>query len=264
MSSPKRVAARLSSATPPGRNDSEGERDVLGRSLIVKGDLFTVVGVLPAGFHFFDGSRSLGAAVGGGERTHQPALPQLVRDRSNGPWCASLHAASSPHSISIPEQPPIRLPGSSNGDKGLHLDGLHSALVEGFRPSLLLAFGSRRPGPLHRLRECRQPPSRSRIHTRIGASPSGYALGATRTQLTRQLLVELFVLALAAGFLGVVIAVWIQKFIIELCFDGSIGSRRFWDLPQLMFWHRTSSFSVPLGFGFLGWASSFALPREQP
>jgi putative ABC transport system permease protein len=196
-----------------------GQRDVLGRSLIVEGDLFTVVGVLPAGFHFFyEADLWMPPWAGNSEpinrRYHNwfvigRMAPGVTLDAAR----ADIDLISAQLSSAYPE---------SNRDKGLHLDGLHSALVEGFRPSLLLLSGAI---VLVLFIACANVANLllARGSTRGSELAVRNALGATRTQLTRQLLVECLVLALAAGCLGVVIAVWIQKFILGFVSMDRLG-----------------------------------------
>jgi len=118
----------------------------------------------------------------------------------------------------------------SNRDKGLHIDGLQSAIVEGYSQSLLILAGAIvlvlliASGNVANLLLARGSIRGSEMAIRT-------ALGATRFHLTRQLLVECLILALAAGCVGIVIAVWLQELImgfvaIDYVGIGEIGLER--------------------------------------
>jgi len=196
-----------------------GARDVLGRSLTVDGNPFTIVGVLPAGFHFFyDTDLWVPPWAGNHEPINRRYHNWIVVGRM-APG-VTLDAARADIDL-ISAQLASAYP-DSNRDKGLHLDGLHSAMVEGYRQSLLLLSGAIF---LVLFIACANVANLllARGSTRGSELAIRTALGATRSRLTRQLLVECLVLALAAGCLGVVIAVWIQKFILGFVSMDRLG-----------------------------------------
>jgi putative ABC transport system permease protein len=187
-----------------------GSPDVLGRSLSVNGNPMTVVGVLPAGFRFlYDSDLWLPPWPGNSNpitRRYHNWL--LVGRLAPG---VSLEAAQSEIDV-ISAQLEEAYP-DSNRRKALRLDNLHTAMVEGYRQSLLVLAGAI---VLVLLIACGNVANLflARGSTRTSELAVRAALGATRSHITRQLLVECTILALAAGSLGIVLAVWLQNLIL--------------------------------------------------
>jgi putative ABC transport system permease protein len=187
-----------------------GSPDVLGRSLSVNGNPMTVVGVLPAGFRFlYDSDLWVPPWPGNSNpitRRYHNWL--LVGRLAPG---VSLEAAQSEIDV-ISAQLEEAYP-DSNRRKALRLDNLHTAMVEGYRQSLLVLAGAI---VLVLLVACGNVANLflARGSTRTSELAVRAALGATRSRITRQLLVECTVLALVAGGLGIVMAVWLQKLIL--------------------------------------------------
>jgi putative ABC transport system permease protein len=187
-----------------------GSPDVLGRSLTVDGTPLTVVGVMPAGFRFlYDSDLWTPPWPGNSDpitRRYHNWL--LVGRLAPG---VSLDAAQSEIDV-ISAQLETAYP-ESNRTKALQLDGLHTAMVEGYRQSLLVLAGAIvfvlviACGNVANLLLARGSIRKSELAIRA-------ALGATRSRLTRQLLVECIILALVAGSMGIVMAVWLQNLIL--------------------------------------------------
>lgn len=110
----------------------------------------------------------------------------------------------------------------SNQDKALQLDSLQSALVEGYRQSLLVLSGAIllvlliACGNVANLLLARGSSRTSELAVRS-------AMGATQSRLFYQLLVECLLLAVAAGTLGLVLAVWFQNLILGLVSMDRLG-----------------------------------------
>jgi len=187
-----------------------GSPDVLGRSLSVNGNPMTVVGVLPAGFRFlYDSDLWVPPWPGNSNpitRRYHNWL--LVGRLAPG---VSLEAAQSEIDV-ISAQLEEAYP-DSNRRKALRLDNLHTAMVEGYRQSLLVLAGAI---VLVLLIACGNVANLflARGSTRTSELAVRAALGATRSHITRQLLVECTILALVAGSLGIVLAVWLQNLIL--------------------------------------------------
>ena len=170
----------------------------------------TVMGVMPAGFRFrYDVDLWSPPWPGNSDpitRRYHNWL--LVGRLSEG---VSLDAARSEIDV-ISAQLEEAYP-ESNQTKALQLDGLREAMVEGYRPSLLILIGAI---VLVLLIACSNVASLllARGSTRTSEMALRAALGAGRTRLTRQLLVECLILALVAGGMGVVLAVWLQDLIL--------------------------------------------------
>ena len=187
-----------------------GSNDVVGKTLIADGAPMTVMGVMPAGFRFrYDVDLWSPPWPGNSDpitRRYHNWL--LVGRLSEG---VPLEAARSEIDV-ISAQLEEAYP-ESNQTKALQLDGLREAMVEGYRPSLLILIGAI---VLVLLIACSNVASLllARGSTRTSEMALRAALGAGRTRLTRQLLVECLILALVAGGMGVVLAVWLQGLIL--------------------------------------------------
>jgi predicted permease len=196
-----------------------GSPDALGRTLVLDGDPLTVVGVLPAGFRFLlDSDLWVPPWPGNSDpitRRYHNWL--LVGRLAPG---ATLEAARSEIDV-ISAQLEEAYP-DSNRNKALQLDGLHAAMVEGYRQALLLLSGAI---VLVLLIACGNVANllMGRGSTRTSELAVRSALGATRSTLTRQLLVECMILALVAGSLGTVLAVWLQNLIVNFVSMDLLG-----------------------------------------
>lgn len=187
-----------------------GDAEVIGRTLRVDGDPLTVVGVMPAGFRFLVDADLWKPMVRGGDyagarQFHNWVLVgRLARDATIGGAQAEIDVVSAQLAEAYPD---------TNRDKGLNLTPLQEALVERYRPTLalltaavivlLLVAGSNVAG----LMVARGTARRSEMAVRS-------VMGAGRGRLTRQLLAESSLLAVAAAALGVGLATWLQRAIL--------------------------------------------------
>lgn len=234
-----------------------GDPDVMGRSLVADGTPMTVVGVMPGGFRFFyDVDLWVPPWPGNSDPVTRRYHNWLLVGRLAADY--TLEAARSEIDI-ISARLQERYP-DSNLNKALQLDELHGAMVEGQRESLLVLVGAI---VLVLLIACGNVASLflARGSTRTSELSVRAALGAGRMRLTRQLLVECLTLALAAGAMGVVLAVWFQNLILGYVSLDLLGVRE-----------RGPSFSmlgialaVTLGTVMLfGVAPSLAAARTRP
>jgi len=198
-----------------------GSPEVVGRTLVVDGGPLTVVGVMPAGFRFlYDTDLWVPPWPGNSDpstrRFHNWLLVGRLRPD------ASLEAARSDADVvsaRLQEAYP-----ESNRNKALQLDNLHGAMVEGHRQSLLVLTGAI---VLVLLIACGNVASllMARGSARTSELAVRAAMGAGRARLTRQLLVECVILALAAGAVGVAIAVTLQGLILRFMSMDLLGIR---------------------------------------
>ncbi len=234
-----------------------GSPDVLGKNLTANGDLLTVVGVLPAGFQFFyDTDLWVPPWHGVSEPTTRRYHNWIVVGRM-APG-VSLDAARADIDL-ISSQLESAYP-ESNRNKGLQLDGLHSAMVQGFSQTLLLLSGAI---VLVLLIACANVANLllARGSTRESELAVRTALGASRSQIARQLLVECLILALAAGCLGVVIAVWLQELILGFVSTGLLGAVDTGLSPRMLGIALALSLFTVLLFGLF---PSFTASRTHP
>ena len=196
-----------------------GSPDVVGRTLIIDGGPATVMGVMPAGFRFlYDVDLWVPPWPGNSDPINRRYHNWLLVGRlAEG---LDLRAAQSEADV-ISAQLQEAYP-DSNRDKALQLDGLQEALVEGYRTSLLVLVGAI---VLVLLIACSNVASllMARGSTRRAELAVRAALGAGRGRLTRQLLVECVLLAVVAGGLGVLLALWIQDMILGFLPMDSLG-----------------------------------------
>jgi putative ABC transport system permease protein len=187
-----------------------GADDVVGRSLIIDGSPATVMGIMPAGFRFmYDIDLWIPPWPGNSDpitRRYHNWL--LVGRLAPGGSLEEAQAEVAVISAQLEEAYP-----ESNRTKALQVDNLQEALLEGYRPSLLMLTGAIF---LVLLIACSNVASllMARGSTRRAEMALRAAMGAGQIRLTRQLLVECTILALVAGGMGVVMAVWLQDLIL--------------------------------------------------
>lgn len=184
-----------------------GDPEVVGRSLSLNSEPYTVVGVLPAGFFFMYRAD-----------VWIPLRPDRfmasVRDMYN--WY--LVGRMRPGVTLVQAQTEVdltsaRLEGAypqTNRNKDLLLTNLQEALVEDYRPTLLILTGA---VALVLLIACGNGAGilLARAPARGFDLSVRSALGAPRARLVRQLLAESLGLALAGGLLGTILAAGLQR-----------------------------------------------------
>ena len=198
-----------------------GSPDAVGEVLIVDGRPFTVVGVMPAGFHFMvavdfwvpmrDGGPMTGARQFHNWLTAGRLAPGVTLEQAR----TEFDVISAQLAAAYPE---------SNHNKALLLTNLQDALVEDYRPSLLLLMGAIglvlliACGNLASLLLARGSARSTEISVRA-------ALGASRLRLVAQLLTESGMIAIAGGVLGLLVAVWLQRLFAALVSLQNLGIR---------------------------------------
>ncbi len=237
-----------------------GSTDVLGKTFIADGATVTVMGVMPAGFRFmYDVDIWTPPWPGNSDPINRRYHNWLLVGRlAEG---TSLEAARSEVdviSIQLEEAYP-----ESNQTKALQLDGLQTAMVEGYRPSLLILIGAI---VMVLLIACSNVASllMARGSTRTSEMALRAALGAGRTRLTRQLLVECLILALAAGALGVLLALWLQDLILGFVSMDLLGIGEVGLSPQMLGTALALSLGTVVLFGiFPSFATAAASPVDD-
>ena len=187
---------------------------VIGRDLLLDGEKFTVIGVMPAAFSP-DDYGEIWVPSPWDVPVHSLAPnenPRGFRDRSYlqvwgrlkpGVSLERARAEMSAIALRLEKQYP-----NQNEDTGVALVPLHEQMVSGLRPMLLILFGA---VSFVLLIACANVANLllARAATRSREIAIRTALGATRRRLIRQLLSESALLAFLGGLLGVLLAFWV-------------------------------------------------------
>jgi putative ABC transport system permease protein len=234
-----------------------GHRGVVGSTISLDGTLTTVVGVAPPGFRFLQTADlwrpiQRGVDWASARQFHNFVL---VGRLAEGATVESAQAEVDALSGRLAELYP-----DSNRDKGLNVTYLREALTERYLPTLrvlmaavvalLLIACANVAGLLLARGNAR----RSELAVRS-------VMGAGRGRLARQLLTENVHLALGAGVLGAVLAIWIQRGILGFVPMDALG-----DIESGFGWP-TMAFALALSMGtvlLFGVLPSVRVARTDP
>jgi putative ABC transport system permease protein len=184
-----------------------GASDVVGKTLVVNGVPASVVGVMPAGFRFlFDvdiwAPMRDGGPYTGYRQYHNWTLvgrlkPEVTLEQAQ----SQVDVVSAQLQQAYPE---------SNENKGLNVSGLQSVLVEFYRPMLLMLMAAI---GLVLLIACGNVAGLllARGSSRTTEMAVRAAMGASGRRIARLLLTESALMAVMAGLLGIVAAIWLQR-----------------------------------------------------
>jgi putative ABC transport system permease protein len=209
-----------------------GSPDAVGSSLIIDGSPYTVIGVLPAGFHFLTDADIWGLTYRDGPGATARRWHNLLLVGRLKPGITVRQAQAEVDTISARLQ---RQYPETNKGKALAVTPLHDALVENVRTSLLILMAA---VSLVLLLACGNVAGLllARGQTRLSEIAIRSAMGASRWRLVRQLLTESLAMSVVAGLVGVVLAFGFQRLLIRLLPLGELGiTRPAIDAPVLLF-----------------------------
>ena len=196
--------------------------DAVGGTLIMNGSPHTVVGVLPAGFHFMFDVDIWRLTYRGGPGATARRWHSLLLVGRLEPGISPEQAQAEVDTISrqLEQQYP-----ETNDGKALLLTPLHDAMVENVRTSLLMLMAA---VSLVLLLACGNVAGLllARGQTRLTEIAIRSAMGASRRRLIRQLLTESVIMAVLAGLAGVALAVAFQGLFTRLLPMGQLGITR--------------------------------------
>jgi putative ABC transport system permease protein len=180
-----------------------GNRDAFGQTLRIENQSLRIVGVLPPRFHFPDDTDLWIPAAVFGETPSRSAHNYLVVGRLKpGVTLTQAQAQMTAIGSRLERQYP-----GSNKDKGVLITPLRDELVGDVRATLYVLLGA---VALVLLIACANMANlllaRATARTREMAIRA--AIGAGRSRIIRQLIVESMVLSLSAGTAGLMLALW--------------------------------------------------------
>ncbi|MCM3872704.1 MAG: ABC transporter permease, partial [Pyrinomonadaceae bacterium] len=216
-----------------------GDPGIIGQSLTLNGDTYTVIGVLPASFQFALRAADLW-------RPYQPTEAQLTRRFMHGtnvigrlkPGVSPQQAQSE---LSVIASRIEHEHNQSHAGTGVRLVPLQEQVVGQVRPILLVLLAA---VGFVLLIACANVASLmlTRSISRQKEVAIRAALGATRWRVVRQLLTESVLLSLAGGVAGLLIAYWGVDALVAVLPDGQLNA-----LPFLKSLHIDARI---LGFSF--------------
>jgi putative ABC transport system permease protein len=215
--------------------------EAVGANLIIDGDPYTVVGVMPAGFHFLHEVDFWSPLRREGHRGSHSWLTvgRLMPGVSLGHAQSQVDVISAQLAAAYPE---------TNEIKGLLLTDLQEVLAEDYHLSLLLLTGAI---GLVLLITCVNIAGLllARGSTRSRELSVRAALGASRGRLVRQLFTESVLIAVAAGALGIVLAAWFQNLVLTFLPLDSLGISEVQISSSMLLFALVLSLGTALVFG---------------
>jgi putative ABC transport system permease protein len=237
-----------------------GDPGAVGRTLTVNGTPRTIVGVMPAGFFFFQDvdlwlPLQPGGPFTGVRRFHNWTVIGRLADG------VSVREAQSQVDV-VSAQLQEAYP-DSNTDKGLLLTPLQEVLVDQYDEMLLTLMAAI---GLVLLIACGNVAGLllARGLGRTRELSVRAALGATSGRLARQLMSESVLLALGAGILGIVLAIWFLGLMLRVIPLEYVGITELGLSGKMLVFALTLSLGTALVFGLIpAWTGTRSDPAEN-
>ncbi|HKB81401.1 MAG TPA: ABC transporter permease [Thermoanaerobaculia bacterium] len=193
-----------------------GDPSILGRRIRLENAAYTIIGVMPRGFAFPADTR-LWTAL-------EPHLKEFQRMRGNhgllviGRLRRGATLASAREEMAVIAARLARAYPSDNVGRGVFVEPLHEAIAGRTRPVLLLLFGA---ALLVLLIGCANVAGLMfvRVGQRGREIAVRFALGASRANVTREILLESLCISIAGAIAGTALAAWGVKTLLLLAPD---------------------------------------------
>ena len=242
-----------------------GDQSPIGRAMVLDGQTVTVAGVLPAGFRLY---RRADFYLSFAPYAQQPGFSMRENHNGNAYVLGRLKPettldATQTQMSEIARRIELQYPKTNTGI-GVRVLPLRDQLAGAARPQLLLLLGA--VGMVLMI-ACVNVANMllGRSFARRREMAVRTALGATRLQLARQLLVESLALAFASGLAGAALGLWGYKLVRRLVPAGvqqTVGASAGLDLRVLLFVVAVSLITG-VGFGLVpAWQSSHTDPND--